>query len=113
MKNKRIFYFIPIFVLFLLFDFKCKAENSSAQDFVKARERMVKIQIEARGITDKNVLSAMKKVERHRFVPPEYRNQAYGDFPLPIGMGQTISQPYIVALMTEVLNLDSTKKVPI
>ncbi len=111
MKNKRIFYFILIFVLLLLFNFQCKSENSSTQDFVKAHERMVKIQIEARGITDENVLSAMKKVERHWFVPPEYQDQAYGDFPLPIGMGQTISQPYIVALMTEVLDLDSTKKV--
>ncbi|MBL7136429.1 MAG: protein-L-isoaspartate(D-aspartate) O-methyltransferase [Candidatus Marinimicrobia bacterium] len=98
-------------VLSLLFDFQCKAENKSPQNFKKARERMVKIQIEARGITDKKVLSAMRKVERHRFVPPEYQDQAYGDFPLPIGMGQTISQPYIVALMTEVLDLDSTKKV--
>lgn len=111
MKNKRIFYFLPIMVLSLLFDFQCKAENKSPQNFKKARERMVKIQIEARGITDKKVLSAMRKVERHRFVPPEYQDQAYGDFPLPIGMGQTISQPYIVALMTEVLDLDSTKKV--
>ena len=111
MKNKRIFYFLPIMVLSLLFDFQCKAENKSPQNFIKARERMVKIQIEARGITDENVLSAMRKVERHRFVPPEYQDQAYGDFPLPIGMRQTISQPYIVALMTEVLDLDSTKKV--
>lgn len=111
MKNKRIFYFLPIMVLSLLFDFQCKAENKPPQNFKKARERMVKIQIEARGITDENVLSAMRKVERHRFVPPEYQDQAYGDFPLPIGMRQTISQPYIVALMTEVLDLDSTKKV--
>ncbi len=111
MKNKRIFYFLPIMVLSLLFDFQCKAESKPPQNFKKARERMVKIQIEARGITDENVLSAMRKVERHRFVPPEYQDQAYGDFPLPIGMRQTISQPYIVALMTEVLDLDSTKKV--
>ena len=111
MKNNRIFYLLPIMVLSLFLDFQCKAENKSPQNFKKARERMVKIQIEARGITDKKVLSAMRKVERHRFVPPEYQDQAYGDFPLPIGMGQTISQPYIVALMTEVLDLDSTKKV--
>jgi protein-L-isoaspartate(D-aspartate) O-methyltransferase len=81
------------------------------QNFEKQRERMVSVQIKARGITDENVLKAMKKVERHRFVGQQYRRQAYEDYPLPIGEGQTISQPYIVALMTQVLNLDDTKKV--
>lgn len=63
---------------------------------------MVATQIERRGVDSKNVLDAMKKVPRHLFVPSKYLEQAYNDNPLPIGLGQTISQPYIVALMTEI-----------
>ena len=70
-----------------------------------ARERMVKEQIESRGIQDPLTLAAMRKVPRHLFVPGASADQAYGDFPLPIGLGQTISQPYIVAFMTEALGL--------
>ena len=70
-----------------------------------ARERMVKEQIESRGIKDPLTLAAMRKVPRHLFVPSASVEQAYGDFPLPIGQGQTISQPYIVAFMTEALGL--------
>ncbi len=66
---------------------------------------MVDTQIRPRRITDPAVLRAMETVPRHRFVPPEYCHQAYGDYPLPIGYGQTISQPYIVALMTQMLQL--------
>ena len=66
---------------------------------------MVKTQIEARGISDPIVLKAFRKVERHRFVLPEYVLKAYNDYPLPIDEGQTISQPYIVAFMTEELGL--------
>ncbi|MEE9278615.1 MAG: protein-L-isoaspartate(D-aspartate) O-methyltransferase [Myxococcota bacterium] len=62
---------------------------------------MVRYQLEARGMSDPRVLEAMRKVPRHRFVPPELQEAAYEDRPLPIGHGQTISQPYIVALMTE------------
>ncbi len=69
---------------------------------------MVANQIIARGITDENVLKAMQKVERHLFVPSDYASRAYNDGPLPIGYGQTVSQPYIVAFMTEILELDST-----
>ncbi len=65
------------------------------------RERMVERQLVARGIRDPAVLEAMRRVPRDRFVPPEYRAEAHGDHPLPIGYGQTISQPYVVALMTE------------
>ncbi|MCM8780942.1 MAG: protein-L-isoaspartate(D-aspartate) O-methyltransferase [Candidatus Omnitrophica bacterium] len=72
---------------------------------------MVKEQIEARGIKDKNVLEVMLKVERHKFVPPEIRHLSYEDGPLPIGSGQTISQPYIVALMTELLSLKPQDRV--
>ena len=75
------------------------------------RERMVETQIKARGVKDTRVLSAMLKVERHLFVPKEYQNSAYSDQPLPIGEGQTISQPYIVALMTELLELKGGEKV--
>ncbi len=80
-------------------------------NFEKLRKKMVEEQILKRGINDKNVIEAMLKVERHLFVPDEYRNYAYEDNPLPIGYGQTISQPYIVALMTELLNLKKEDKV--
>jgi len=72
---------------------------------------MVESQIRARGVLDKRVLSAMKKVKRHKFVPRHLWDQAYNDYPLPIGEGQTISQPYIVALMTELLELKGDEKV--
>ena len=75
------------------------------------RLRMVEYQIAARGICDQRVLSAMKEVPRHLFVPPPYDKSAYEDCPLPIGNGQTISQPYIVALMTELLALQPTDSV--
>lgn len=70
------------------------------------REAMVAQQIEARGIDDPDVLRAMRTVPRHLFVPPEYRDEAYADHPLPIGFEQTISQPYIVALMTQLADPD-------
>ncbi len=79
--------------------------------YQKARERMVETQIAARGIKDPRVLAAMRKVPRHLFVDEALKDQAYGDYPLPIGEGQTISQPYIVALMTEALELKGPEKV--
>jgi protein-L-isoaspartate(D-aspartate) O-methyltransferase len=75
------------------------------------REDMVLYQIAARGIKDACVLEAMRSVPRHAFIPPEYQYAAYADGPLPIGLGQTISQPYIVALMTELLELKGGEKV--
>ena len=75
------------------------------------RKYMVLNQIESRGIKDPNVLNAMENVLRHEFVPGEIRELAYEDRPLPIGYGQTISQPYIVALMTELLKLDKESRV--
>lgn len=72
---------------------------------------MVVEQIEERGIKNRRVLEVMEKVPRHEFVPVEYRSFAYEDSPLPIGEGQTISQPYIVALMTECLSLEGEEKV--
>ncbi|MCK5794277.1 MAG: protein-L-isoaspartate(D-aspartate) O-methyltransferase [Anaerolineales bacterium] len=74
-------------------------------DYAQLREEMVKRQLIPRGISDPLVLRAMGKVERHRFVPLEMRGDAYRDHPLPIGKGQTISQPYMVAAMTEQLGL--------
>lgn len=75
------------------------------------RHRMVEEQIRRRGIRDEGVLSAMEEVPRHLFVPKEYRRLAYADEPLPIGEGQTISQPYIVAEMTAALRLSGKEKV--
>lgn len=77
----------------------------------KAREKMVTEQIVARGVKDRAVIAAMRKVPRHLFVPAEYASEAYDDNPLPIGYGQTISQPYIVALMTEVTEPAKEKRV--
>ena len=79
--------------------------------YAQARRAMVDTQISARGITDPLVLEAMRRVPRHRFVPPELKDQAYRDTPLPIGHRQTISQPYIVALMTELTKPAPTMKV--
>ena len=79
--------------------------------FAQQRERMVIETIERRGVTDKNILNAMRAVPRHLFVPEREKDFAYGDYPLPIGYGQTISQPYIVALMTELLELKEGDKV--
>jgi len=76
-----------------------------------ARQVMVDTQLKRRGITDPRVLAAMAKVPRHHFVPMHLRDQAYGDYPLPIGEDQTISQPYIVALMTEAMELKGHEKV--
>lgn len=80
-------------------------------DFTKMRQEMVETQIKERGIKDDKVLRAMLKVERHRFVPKHLQALAYQDSPLPIPEGQTISQPYIVALMTQSLELKPTDKV--
>ncbi|MCJ7565577.1 MAG: protein-L-isoaspartate(D-aspartate) O-methyltransferase [Candidatus Aminicenantes bacterium] len=80
-------------------------------DFSSLREKMVEVQIAGRGIKNAKVLDAMGKVPRHFFVPEELRDSAYADGPLPIGAGQTISQPYIVAYMTEILELGGAERV--
>jgi protein-L-isoaspartate(D-aspartate) O-methyltransferase len=79
--------------------------------YANLRNRMVREQIVSRGIQDERLLDALRSVPRHWFVPEEYANIAYSDGPLPIGHGQTISQPYIVALMTELLGLDGEENV--
>lgn len=79
--------------------------------FKISRERMVNEQLRARGITDAAVLAAMRDVPRHQFVPEALRSRAYDDYPLPIGHGQTISQPYVVALMSSLLQASPGMKV--
>ena len=78
---------------------------------MESRERMVADQIEARGVRDPRVLEALRRVPRHLFVPEGQRGEAYADRPIPIGHGQTISQPYIVAYMTEVLQVEPAHRV--
>jgi|ERR1035438_3988999 protein-L-isoaspartate(D-aspartate) O-methyltransferase len=80
-------------------------------DFTSQREKMVRTQLAGRGIRDARVLEAMRMVPRHEFVPEKFRSDAYEDHPLPIGEGQTISQPYIVAAMLEHLALLATDRV--
>ncbi|MGC9468696.1 MAG: protein-L-isoaspartate(D-aspartate) O-methyltransferase [Anaerolineae bacterium] len=88
------------------------ATAEATQDpYRERRLEMVAETIEARGVSDPDVLNAMRSVPRHQFVPSDYQDQAYADHPLPIGYGQTISQPYIVAWMTELLELEHGEKV--
>jgi protein-L-isoaspartate(D-aspartate) O-methyltransferase len=84
-----------------------KEAKSTKGDYAQQRKLMVEQQIVSRGVKNKKVLDAMNSVPRHLFVPVEYRRGSYFDQPLPIGLGQTISQPYIVALMTEMLDVDN------
>jgi len=85
--------------------------TTDSKAYRRRREEMVRRQLQARGITDTRVLAAMTKVPRHLFVSEALMDQAYGDHPLPIGEQQTISQPYIVAEMTQVLALTATDRV--
>ena len=87
------------------------SQSQTDAAYARARRLMVEEQLAARDITDRRVLKAMGEVPRHLFVPPAVRSQAYADYPLPIGEGQTISQPYIVALMTQCLGLKGGEKV--
>ena len=79
--------------------------------YTQARERMVQDQLAARGITDARVLAVMRQVPRHAFVENYLRDQAYEDYPLPIGENQTISQPYMIAIMAQVLQLEQTERI--
>jgi protein-L-isoaspartate(D-aspartate) O-methyltransferase len=85
--------------------------SQAAADWDAQRARMVESQLRARDIRDPRVLDAMREVPRHRFVPEPQRDDAYGDFPLPIGYSQTISQPYIVGFMTQALEVTTEHKV--
>lgn len=85
--------------------------NNEELELARLRQKMVDTQLRDRDITDSLVLKAMEIVPRHLFIPQHYRSQAYHDGPLPIGADQTISQPYIVAIMTQLLRIDSTARV--
>jgi len=108
---KRKFFLFLILSCLMLFSCCLGKKGEDGKDFEKKRRAMVAEQIEARGVKDSRVVEVMDKVLRHEFVPEKYRPFAYEDYPLPIGEGQTISQPYIVALMTECLNLKGDEKV--
>ncbi len=84
---------------------------TAADTFQEQRQKMVQRDIKGRGISDRHLLAAMEKIPRHLLVGERYRDDAYADHPLPIGEGQTISQPYVVALMTETLKLKPTDRV--
>ncbi len=114
--SKSILIFITGFLFFGLFCQQLSREHTDMnQDlqgsFALERRQMVERQIITRGVEDTLVLNAMRKVERHLYVPDPYRPYAYNDEPLPIGHDQTISQPYIVAYMTEALGLEGGEKV--
>lgn len=85
--------------------------TSKEPNYTVARLAMVRTQLQRRGITDARLLQAMREVPRHAFVPPEWRHEAYSDRPLPIGEGQTISQPFMVAIMTQSLALQGHERV--
>ena len=99
------------FVIPFLFCLFCAEEKTEEKWWHKKAAVMVEIQIERRGVKDPRVLKVMRDTPRHRFIPPHLEKMAYLDGPLPIGEGQTISQPYIVALMTELLALKGDEKI--
>lgn len=102
-KNMAMIIFNTIFIIL--------ACTPQEDEYTKTREEMVEYQIEDRGITNQSTLDAMRKVPRHKFVPPNLLEMAYDDGPLPIGYGQTISQPYIVAYMTATINPQPGQKI--
>ena len=108
---RNFLFHIKCIVVFVFFVSSCKLVVGQSNYFADLRERMVQTQIKNRGISDKQVIDALMSVERHKFVLPEFIAQAYNDSPLPIEEGQTISQPYIVAFMTEALELNAEDKV--
>jgi protein-L-isoaspartate(D-aspartate) O-methyltransferase len=102
---------IALLFILLLSGAAFPADSTEPAAMRQARERMVREQIQARGISRPEVLNAMRSVPRHWFVPADLADSAYQDHPLPIGEGQTISQPYVVALMTELLDLKPSEQV--
>ena len=119
MKNRPTsILFSPLFIFIVIVVFSTQsacppayAAKFTDDDFRKQRLAMVKDQIVERGVKDRSVIEAMMAVPRHKFVSENYQSRAYDDSPLPIGYGQTISQPYIVAYMTEILNLNKNSTV--
>lgn len=117
-KNNKIILFliISLIIFIVLINGKNNIEKSNdaageISKYNELRKNMVEHQLRSRDINDEKVLNVMGKVERHKFVPESLKNNAYDDNPLPIGYGQTISQPYIVALMTRSLDVDKNDKV--
>ena len=113
MKSLHFIYKHRDILLLLIAFYFSLVPNLSADttDYASHRNKMVLFQIQERGITDPDVLDSMVSVPRHEFVKPGLQKKAYRDRPLPIGFGQTISQPYIVALMTQLLNVDKDSRV--
>ncbi len=112
MKGKTVGAFVTVVIYLLLMGMVFpQPEQSEEAAFAKKRQLMVDEQLRARDITDRRVLGAMERVPRHLFIDPRFRGEAYEDYPLPIEEGQTISQPYIVALMTQCLELKGKEKV--
>jgi protein-L-isoaspartate(D-aspartate) O-methyltransferase len=103
MKKRRILWSC-IFILACGLPLACRSGETLEERIVQAKANMIAYDLKGRGITNASVLKAMADVPRHEFVPEEFRDMAYRDGPLPIGLGQTISQPYIVAAMTELLD---------
>jgi protein-L-isoaspartate(D-aspartate) O-methyltransferase len=110
LQDMRVLSFCLI-LLFLVFPSLGMISADDTNKYARLRQQMVNHQIIGRGVKDRGVLKAMRKVPRHEFVPDVLRGSSYGDYPLPIGEGQTISQPYIVAFMTEALGLLPEHKV--
>jgi protein-L-isoaspartate(D-aspartate) O-methyltransferase len=108
---RRVFTLLMLVALTGIVTAGSRESISTGERFARQREGMVSRQIAARGVEDPAVLAAMREVERHLFVPESYREHSYRDGPLPIGEEQTISQPYIVALMTDLLELSPESKV--
>jgi len=112
MKRKTVGAFVTVVIYLLLMGMVFpQPKQSEEAAFAKKRQLMVDEQLRARDITDRRVLEAMERVPRHLFIDPRFRGEAYEDNPLPIEEGQTISQPYIVALMTQCLELKGKEKV--
>ena len=105
MNKKYLFTFLIVWIIFVL------VFSADAEQYDQERQLMVEKQIKQRGVVDPQLLDAMLKVPRHLFVPENLVSLAYNDTPLPIGYGQTISQPYIVALMTDSLKVEEGFKV--
>src|SRR5574340_957688 len=104
--------FLPFaLAILMLLPVIIKSDINASDDYRQKRQRMVENDIRGRGIKDKRVLDAMLKIERHLFMDKDLMRRAYEDNPLPIDEGQTISQPYVVALMTEALQLKPTDRV--
>jgi protein-L-isoaspartate(D-aspartate) O-methyltransferase len=109
--GKHGFYLFSAIIILSLSVLHCRADDNTGRDYAFQRERMVVEQIQARNIRNPEVLKAMRTVPRDQFVPENIRHLAYGDHALPIGEGQTISQPYIVALMTDTIMPEKNMKV--